>query len=94
MINKEQVRHLNARCSFQTPYLTLPFQNPSLVLKAVQQLEFEDRPVPDLLEPYDVSVRIEYTGICGSDVGSLLFLRLKKKNKKRQKEKWLRINCC
>ncbi|KOC15090.1 D-xylulose reductase A [Aspergillus flavus AF70] len=42
--------------------------NPSLVLKAVQQLEFEDRPVPDLLEPYDVSVRIEYTGICGSDV--------------------------
>ncbi|KAK9241928.1 chaperonin 10-like protein [Lipomyces tetrasporus] len=43
-------------------------QNPSLILKAVQQLEFEDRPVPELLDPYDVLVNVKYTGICGSDV--------------------------
>ncbi|KAA8642743.1 hypothetical protein EYZ11_011231 [Aspergillus tanneri] len=42
--------------------------NPSLVLKEVQQLVFEDRPVPESLDPYDVLVNVKFTGICGSDV--------------------------
>lgn len=42
-------------------------QNPSFVLKAVQHVAFEDRPVR-ALRPKEVRVNIQQTGICGSDV--------------------------
>lgn len=34
----------------------------------VEKSTFEDRPMPKLKSPYDVLLRVEYTGICGSDV--------------------------
>ena len=64
--------------------ITLPVQetNPSFVLRAVQDVVFEDRPVPSLKDPWDVRVQVAQTGICGSDVhywqrgriGGLLYL--------------------
>ncbi|RMY67774.1 hypothetical protein D0863_07576 [Hortaea werneckii] len=42
--------------------------NPSFVLRAVQDVAFEDRPVPKLRDAYDVRVHVGQTGICGSDV--------------------------
>ncbi|KAK6822021.1 hypothetical protein PG987_014846 [Apiospora arundinis] len=43
--------------------------NPALVLQAVKNLAFEHRPVPPLRDgQHDVRVRVEQTGICGSDV--------------------------
>ncbi|KAI6846324.1 GroES-like protein [Hortaea werneckii] len=42
--------------------------NPSFVLRAVQDVAFEDRPVPKLRDAYDVLVHVGQTGICGSDV--------------------------
>ncbi|KAL7274030.1 hypothetical protein RUND412_003090 [Rhizina undulata] len=43
-------------------------QNLSFVLKAIKDVVFEDRPIPELKNPNDVLVRINVTGICGSDV--------------------------
>lgn len=31
-------------------------------------MTFEDRPVPELVDPHDVLVNVKYTGVCGSDV--------------------------
>ncbi|KAL6233473.1 hypothetical protein BDW75DRAFT_231978 [Aspergillus navahoensis] len=42
--------------------------NPSFVLASVQDLQFEDRQIPQLRDPHDVLVRVQYTGICGSDI--------------------------
>ncbi|KAJ5087062.1 hypothetical protein NUU61_008369 [Penicillium alfredii] len=42
--------------------------NPSFVLRAVQDIVFEDQVVPALKDPWDVRVRIAQTGICGSDI--------------------------
>ncbi|KAK1221870.1 hypothetical protein PQX77_015309 [Marasmius sp. AFHP31] len=43
--------------------------NPSFVLHAVENVSFEDRPVPELTSEHDdVIVEIKKTGICGSDV--------------------------
>ncbi|KAL0571186.1 hypothetical protein V5O48_010778 [Marasmius crinis-equi] len=42
--------------------------NPSFVLQAVEDVNYEDRPIPDLSSEYDVIVEIKKTGICGSDV--------------------------
>jgi hypothetical protein len=42
--------------------------NPSFVLQRVGEFAFEDRPVPELIHPTDVLIRIQVTGICGSDV--------------------------
>ncbi|CAI7586116.1 unnamed protein product [Penicillium pancosmium] len=46
-------------------------QNLSFVLKDVQKLEFEDRPLPHLKDPNDVLIRVKFTGICGSDCGQI-----------------------
>ena len=43
-------------------------QNPSFVLRKIGEVAFEDRPMPEIQDPYDVIVNIKYTGICGSDV--------------------------
>lgn len=43
--------------------------NPSFVLRAVNDVVFEDRPIPSLRDPaHDIRVQIAQTGICGSDV--------------------------
>ncbi|KOS18844.1 D-xylulose reductase A [Escovopsis weberi] len=42
--------------------------NPAFVLQSVKQVSFENRAVPRLRDEHDVRVRIEQTGICGSDV--------------------------
>ncbi|KAL9115989.1 MAG: hypothetical protein Q9227_000357 [Pyrenula ochraceoflavens] len=43
-------------------------KNLSFVLEGIQNVKFEDRPVPELKNPRDVLVEVKYTGICGSDV--------------------------
>jgi len=43
-------------------------KNPSFVLKKPLVLAFEDRPIPELTNERDVQVRVQFTGICGSDV--------------------------
>ncbi|KAI9706166.1 MAG: hypothetical protein M1820_004927 [Bogoriella megaspora] len=43
-------------------------KNLSFVLQKPGEVKFEDRPVPEVKDPYDVIVNIKYTGICGSDV--------------------------
>lgn len=45
-----------------------PHQNPSFVLRAIKDVAFEDRPVPQLRDAHDVRVHVGQTGICGSDV--------------------------
>jgi NADPH:quinone reductase-like Zn-dependent oxidoreductase len=43
-------------------------QNPSVVLYGAKNAQLEDKPIPELLDPHDVLVRIAYVGVCGSDV--------------------------
>lgn len=43
-------------------------KNPSFVLHSPGNVQYEDRPVPELKSPYDVLVQPRWTGICGSDV--------------------------
>ena len=38
------------------------------MLEKAQSVKFDDRPVPPLQSPHHVIVRVNYTGICGSDV--------------------------
>ena len=38
------------------------------MLKAKNEIVYEDRPIPELPSPYDVIVKPRWTGICGSDV--------------------------
>jgi len=40
-------------------------QNPSFVLQKPHHVSYEDRPVPDIADPFDVLVQVKYTGICG-----------------------------
>ncbi|KAF2736512.1 GroES-like protein [Polyplosphaeria fusca] len=47
---------------------TSQMTNPSAVLYAAGDLRFEDRPAPSLQDPYDVLVKINFVGVCGSDV--------------------------
>ncbi|KAF1851613.1 GroES-like protein [Cucurbitaria berberidis CBS 394.84] len=42
--------------------------NPSIVLYGAKNAALEDKPIPELVEPHDVLVRINYVGVCGSDV--------------------------
>ncbi|KAH7086410.1 chaperonin 10-like protein [Paraphoma chrysanthemicola] len=43
-------------------------QNPSIVLYGPKLAKLEDSPIPEILDPHDVIVRIAYVGVCGSDV--------------------------
>jgi D-xylulose reductase len=43
-------------------------QNLSFVLEGIKKVKFEERPVPEIIDPYDVLINVKYTGICGSDV--------------------------
>lgn len=44
--------------------------NPSFVLKKINEVAYEDRPIPDLKgkDPHYVKINVKKTGICGSDV--------------------------
>lgn len=42
--------------------------NPAFVLRDIKDVAIENRPIPNLRDPWDVRVRIGQTGICGSDV--------------------------
>lgn len=44
------------------------WQNLSFVLEGIKQVKFEDRPIPELVDPHDVLINVKYTGVCGSDV--------------------------
>ncbi|KAI4641356.1 uncharacterized protein J4E78_010419 [Alternaria triticimaculans] len=43
-------------------------QNPSVVLYGPKNAKIEDIAVPEVIDPHDVIVRINYVGVCGSDV--------------------------
>ncbi|CAM1507627.1 Fc.00g072680.m01.CDS01 [Cosmosporella sp. VM-42] len=43
-------------------------QNPSCFLHGPGIAKFEDLPLPRVVDPHDVIVRIRYVGVCGSDV--------------------------
>lgn len=43
-------------------------QNPNIVLYAPHTAKIEDKPIPTLSSPHDVVIRINYIGVCGSDV--------------------------
>ncbi|KAH7109884.1 D-xylulose reductase A [Dendryphion nanum] len=51
---------------FQIPLQEM--KNPSFVLKSIDKVAFEDRPVPEVKDPHSVLLQVNYTGICGSDV--------------------------
>jgi len=48
-------------------------QNPSVVLYGPKNAKIEDIAVPEVVDPHDVIVRINYVGVCGSDVRPPLF---------------------
>lgn len=43
-------------------------QNPNIILYAPHTAKLEDKPIPTLSSPHDVVIRINYIGVCGSDV--------------------------
>lgn len=42
--------------------------NPSLVLNKINDISFEEYPVPEITDDNDVLVEVKKTGICGSDI--------------------------
>ncbi|KAF9076750.1 xylitol dehydrogenase [Rhodocollybia butyracea] len=50
--------------------------NPSFVLRAVEDVAYEERPVPETVADTEVLVAIKKTGICGSDVHYLVHGRI------------------
>ena len=48
--------------------MTSTMQNPSIVLYGAGKAKMEDKPIPAVLEGHDVLVKIEFVGVCGSDV--------------------------
>lgn len=51
-----------------TNYSNVEEANPSFVLRNVGEFGFETREIPEIINPTDVLIRIQVTGICGSDV--------------------------
>ncbi|KAK5087292.1 hypothetical protein LTR70_007235 [Exophiala xenobiotica] len=43
-------------------------KNNSFILSGPKNIIYEDRPVPELKDPYDVLLQVNFTGICGSDI--------------------------
>ncbi|KAM0794764.1 L-iditol 2-dehydrogenase [Usnea florida] len=43
-------------------------QNLSCFLYGPKEAKYEDRPIPEINDPHDVIIRINYIGVCGSDV--------------------------
>lgn len=43
-------------------------KNLSFILEGIKKVKFEERPIPEIIDPYDVLINVKYTGICGSDV--------------------------
>lgn len=44
------------------------FNSPSVLLFGPFDARYEDGPIPQIVDPRDVIIRIAYTGVCGSDV--------------------------
>lgn len=42
--------------------------NPSFLLNKINDVSFENRPVPEIKDPHYVKIQVKKTGICGSDV--------------------------
>ncbi|KAF2150038.1 putative alcohol dehydrogenase [Myriangium duriaei CBS 260.36] len=40
----------------------------AVVFKGTQHVELEDRPVPQIKEPGDIIIKVEYTALCGSEL--------------------------
>ncbi|KZT20407.1 xylitol dehydrogenase [Neolentinus lepideus HHB14362 ss-1] len=49
--------------------------NPSFVLKAIEKVEYEQRPIPEISDN-EVLIEVKKTGICGSDVHYLVHGRI------------------
>ena len=48
-------------------------QNPSVFLYGPGEAKIESQAMPNVEDPYDVIIRINYVGVCGSDVcGTLI----------------------
>ncbi|KNG45437.1 d-xylulose reductase a protein [Stemphylium lycopersici] len=47
---------------------TITEKNPAFVLRAIKDVAFENREVPQLRDQHEVRVHVAQTGICGSDV--------------------------
>ncbi|GKZ21809.1 hypothetical protein AbraIFM66951_008727 [Aspergillus brasiliensis] len=43
-------------------------RNPGYFLHGPRVAKIEDQPIPELLDPHDVLIRIRFIGVCGSDV--------------------------
>ena len=43
-------------------------KNLSCLLYGAGDVKFEDQPMPVIDDPNDVIIRVEYVGVCGSDV--------------------------
>lgn len=43
-------------------------KNQSFILTGVKEIVYEDRPIPELKDPYGVLLQVNFTGICGSDI--------------------------
>ena len=50
------------------------WQNLSCFLYGPGEAKYEDRAVPEIKDPYDVIIRINYIGVCGSDVSYFVFV--------------------
>ena len=44
-------------------------KNLSCLLYGPGDARYEEHPLPTLTDPHDVLVRIQFVGVCGSDVG-------------------------
>lgn len=45
-------------------------ENLSCMLAGAKDVQFVNRPVPQIEDPHDVLIKIAYTGVCGSDVSA------------------------
>lgn len=51
---------------------TKTLKNPAIVLYGAKNARIQDSPVPQIEDPQDVIVRINFVGVCGSDVSTRL----------------------
>jgi len=61
--------------SFASPVVFLMSDNPSFVLRGVEDVIYEQRPIPEISDN-ELLVEVKKTGICGSDVHYLIHGRI------------------
>jgi len=57
-----------AHSNRRTKQLNKCFQNPSIYLLGAERYKYADSAVPSISDPYDCIIRINFVGVCGSDV--------------------------